>query len=199
MKGCERVSTLDNLTAKILADSEAKAAEILAGAKAEAERIQAAAVEEANREKEKILSEAKVAAAREEEQIVVGGTLAVRDQNLAAKQQMLDKVFAEALSRLNAMGKDEYLKFLTGCLSKLDLDGEEILLPEKYGIGSADEINAALKKAGKKGNLTLSRPGRKIEGGFVLSKGGIEQNNTFEALVGYYRYELESEVISTLY
>lgn len=191
--------TLDNLTAKILKDSEAKAAQILADAKAEADRVTAAVLEEAEQERQKILADAKIEAAREEEQIVVGKTLAVRDRNLEAKQQMLDKVFSEALSRLNGMGKEKYLQFLQKFLSTQDLDGEEIILPEKYGIKNIDELNAALNKAGKKGNLRLCTEGPKIEGGFLLRKGGIEQNNTFEALVDFYRYELESEVIGTLY
>lgn len=192
------MSTLENLTAKIISDSEAEAAKIIAEAKAEAERLTATVMDEAAREKDKILADAKIEAAREEEQIVVGKTLAVRDANLAAKQEMLDKVFADALSRLNAMDKNDYMKFLTGYLAGLDLDGEEIILPEKYGVKNIDDINSALQKAGKKGNLKLSS-GAKIDGGFVLRKGGIEQNNTFESLVSYYRYELESEVISALY
>lgn len=79
------------------------------------------------------------------------------------------------------------------------MDGEEIILPEKYGITNLDEINKAIKKAGGKGNLVLAKDGTPIGGGFMLRKGGIEQNNTFESLVEYYRYELESEVISMLY
>lgn len=192
------MSTLENLTAKILADSEAKAAQILADAKAEAAKIEAAALEDAQHEKEKILAEAKREAAHEEQQLVVGGQLAVRDQNLDAKQQMLDKVFAQALSKLNDMSRDEYMKFLTGYLSGLDLDGEEITLPARYGVTDITPINEALKNAGRKGNLVLAADGR-IDGGFMLSKGGIEQNNTFEALVDYYRYELESDVIAALY
>lgn len=193
------MSALDNLTAKIIADSQAEAASIISAANAQAEQIEAAAAENAQREKEHILAEAKTDAAREEDQIVVGKTLEMRDANLRAKQDVLDKVFAIALERLNAMDKNEYFAFLAAQLSRMDLDGEEILLPEKYGVTNIDELNQALKDAGKKGNLVLSGSERKINGGFVLSKNGIEQNNTFEALVEFYRYELESEVISTLY
>lgn len=193
------MSTLENLTGKILSDSEAKAKEILDDANAEAARIVREQVAEAESLKEKILADAKVQAAREEEQIVVGKTLAVRDENLGAKQRMLDKVFAEALRRLHAMPQEQFMKFLTGYLAALDLDGEELILPAERRPADIAEINAALQKAGKKGNLTLSQEDRRIGGGFILAKGGIEQNNTFEALVAYYRYELEGEVIAALY
>lgn len=100
------MASLDNLTSKILGDSESKAREILDKAQAEADRIVSDMVRDAEAEKEKILAAAKVQAAREGEQIVVGKTLQVRDENLNAKQQMLDKVFAQALERLNAMSAD---------------------------------------------------------------------------------------------
>lgn len=191
--------TLERLTEKIHADAEASAAEIIAEAKAEAEKQLAAAAQEAKKDADKVVADAKLEAVRQEEQIVDGKTLAVRDQNLGAKQEMLDKVFAEALVRLNAMEKDAFMQFLLDSLCKMDLDGDELLLPAKYEIKSIDPVNKALQKAGKKGNLTLAEPDTKMQGGFVLRKGGIEQNNTFESLVGYFRYELESEVLATLY
>lgn len=193
------MSTLENLTAKISKDSDNQVAAILDSARQEARHISETMEAEAEADREKIIAEAHIEAAREEQQIVVGKTLAVRDQNLDAKQQMLDKVFEEALQRLNNMSQAEYLAFLTSYLGSLDLDGEEIIVPAKYGITDLDSLNAALKEAGKKGNLTLSKDSRKIDGGFVLCKDGIEQNNTFEALVAYYRYELEGEVIGALY
>ena len=192
------MSSLDNLTEKIRKDHEEKAAEILSAAKKEADVIAERFKAEGESEREKILLDAKEQAARQEDQIVVGKTLAIRDQNLNAKQETLDKVFAEALTRLNSMKLDEYMKFLLKYLAALNLDGEELVVPAKYAIKSADEINSSLKSSGKKGNLSLTSSD-KIEGGFVLRKGGIEQNSTFEALVDYYRYELEGDVIAKLY
>lgn len=193
------MSSIENLTNKILSDSEAKAKEILDAAKAEAQKAADAAAADAEERKARILAEAKAEAARKEDQIVVGKTLMVRDQALNAKQQMLDKVFQEAVRQLGEMSREDYMKFLVESLSALDLDGEELVLPAKYGVTSIDEINDALKKAGKKGNLTLSKRDDGIQGGFILAKGGIEQNNTFEALISHYRYELEDEVLKKLY
>lgn len=192
------MSTLDNLTGKILADSEAEAAAILAEARAEAARVTAAALEDAAREKEKLLAEAKTEAAREEEQIIVGRKLAERDRGLSAKQQMLDKVFAEALKRLEAMSKAEFFVFVTNHLKGQKLDGEEIILPARYSV-TQQELDAALEQAGIAPGLKLAGSGRAVEGGFVLSKGGIERNSTFEALLSFYRYDLESAVLEALY
>lgn len=200
MKGCEPVSSLENLTAKILADSKEQADSTIAAAKAQAQKNLDAEARVAAAESEKIVSDARFEAAHNAALIIQGKMLAIRDENLAAKREMLDKVFAAALEKLNNMPKDEFISYLAGYLAALDLDGEEIVLPKKYGITSAGDLNAALQKAGKKGNLALcSDPAREIEGGFILIKKGVEQNNTFEALLSYYRDELESEVLKILY
>lgn len=197
------MSNLENLTAKILADNQARAKEITDAAKREAENKIAEEIRAVAAESEKIIADAHIEAKANAEQIVQGKTLAIRDENLGAKREMLDKIFIEALNRLNGMPKDEYLKYLGDYLSKLELNGEELVLPKHYGIKSVGEIMHVGKLAelfGKGPNLKLSADeSRSIDGGFVLVKDGIEQNHTFEALLGYYRYELESEVLKILY
>lgn len=194
------MSNLENLTQKILEDSREKARQITDAARQEARKAIDAKTDEARRESEAIIAAAHIEAERTAQRLVQGKTRAVRDENLAAKREMLDKVFAEALLKLNGMPRDEYLKYLKDYLLKLSLDGEEIILPKQYAIQSIDDINAALEKAGKNGNLALcTDPARAIDGGFVLVKQGIEQNHTFAALLSYYRQELESEVLKILY
>lgn len=188
------MTNLDKLTAKIRGDAESRADKITADAKWQAERIVAEAIADATREKERILAEAETEAAHAGEQIILGKTLAIRDQNLNAKQKMLDEVFAAALEKMHAMTKDEFMKFLTSYLSGMKLSDEEIILPKKYGIKSVDELNKSLNA-----KLTLHEGERDIEGGFILCKQGIEQNNTFESLISYYRYELEGTVLKMLY
>ncbi len=182
------MSNLDNLTAKILADAKEKAARIVENAKAEAEAKIAEELRLAEAESEKIAADAELEAARRAGQIVTGNALAMRDENLAAKREMLDKVFTEALKRLNDMPKEEFEKFLSGYLSKLELSGESLYLPAKYGITQVPAEGVA-----------LGSDSRAIDGGFILSKDGIEQNHTFEALLRYYRDEMESEVLKILY
>jgi V/A-type H+-transporting ATPase subunit E len=186
------------LTAKILEDAKKRAAEITSEAQAKAAAILGEATDDANRESGRVAAEAVNEAARAAEQVVLSKTLSVRDQNLDAKQQTLDKVFAKALEELNALPEEQYKAFLFSWLEELDPDGGEIILPKNRDI-TVDEINSRLQAAGKKGNLSPDADSRGIKGGFILSKDGIEQNNTFEALVDYYRYELESEVLKALY
>lgn len=193
------MSNLDNLISKILKESEDKAGQIIETANARADEIMRENISIAEKEKEKILSTARTEAEKAAEQIILGKKLEIRDSNLNAKQAIVDKVFDVALQKLNNMQKDEYWKFLRNNLCAMDLDGEEIILPAKYGVTNIDELNAFLKANNKKGNLKLYNGDRKIDGGFVLLKGGIENNNTFETLIRYYRYELEGDVIASLF
>lgn len=191
------MSGLDQLTKKILEDARKRASEITGEAERQAKAAVADAHAEATREKERILSDASVEAKRAAEQVTLGKTLAIRDRNLDAKQQTLDRVFAAALDELNAMSDADYEKFLLSYLTALDPDGEEIILPANRAI-TVEDLNKALKTAGKKGGLKAGES-RPIKGGFILCKNGIEQNNTFESLVSFTRYELESEVLRLLY
>lgn len=193
------MAKLDNLMAKILADNEAKAKEILSEAERQARGIIDEAAAAAEKEAAQILAQADAEAARRQEQMLLSQTLSVRDENLAAKGKALDDVFAEAGTRLAAMQKEELLAFLQKRLPELDTDGQELILPKRYGITDISALNEALRAAGKKGDLALYTGERDIPSGFILQRDGIEQNNTFEALVEFCRYELEGEVLKALY
>jgi V/A-type H+-transporting ATPase subunit E len=192
------MSGLDHLTAKIREDAKTRASEITGAAEAQAKSLVEEAVADATREKERILTNAQAEAKQAAEQLIIGKTLAIRDQNLDAKQKMLDQVFQTALERLAAMSDAEYEKFVLAYLTALDPDGDEIVLPANRPVTVAS-LNLALKAAGKKGGLISAGDGRTVADGFILAKNGIEQNYTFASLVSFYRYELESEVLRLLY
>lgn len=193
------MSNLDNLTSKILKDCEAESEQIIENANAKAYEIMQENINFAEKEKEKILANAKIEAKKTAERIILGKKLEIRDNHLLAKQEVVDRVFDYALKKLNNMSKDEYWKFVCNNLRAMDTDGEEIIFPSKYNITNIEELNAFLKSKGKKGNLKLYSGDRDMNGGFILIKGGIENNYTFESLIQYYRYELESDIIGSLF
>ena len=194
------MSNLENLVSKILSDGEKRAAEILDTAREQADVMLAERDAQAQAETDKMLRKAEAEVARSYDRLVAERKLQLRDEVLSAKGEILDRVFTEALSRLNSMSKDDFMAYLRDALSAADTDGEALLLPVKYGITDIDAINTYLKSQGKKGNLVLSTDtSRTIEGGFLLSKDGIEQNNTFEALVDFHRYRLEASIRNELF
>lgn len=192
------MSNLDNLTSKILTDSKARSAAIMEEAAGRSAAIVKEYMNAAEEEKQRILNAGAKEAGRASEQMLLAKKLEIRDSHLQAKQEVLNRVFTIAIERLNNMSREEYFRFLSAALKHMDIDGVELVIPKKYHVTSIDEINTYLQNEGVKGNLRLSSGGI-IEGGFILIKDGIEHNNTFEALVNFYRYELESKIIEILF
>lgn len=190
-------STIENLTQKILDDGTEKAGAILAEAEAQAQKLVKDETEKARRQAERMLEEARGKAALAADQIVQGKRLAVRDANLEARQQVLDRVFADAEKRLDDMGDEEFFEFLCDSLSDLSMEGERLILPASRNI-SIDRLNQRRREEGKP-PITSGGTSSRIQGGFVLQSGGVEQNNTFETLIRYYRQELEGEILNILY
>lgn len=192
------MSNLDNLTSKILTDSKERSAAITKEAADRAVSIMQEYITAAEEEKKHILDAGAKEAGQVSEQMLLAKKLEIRDSHLHVKQEVLNRVFTMAIERLNNMNKEDYFRFLSEMLKHMDINGEEIIIPKKYHVTSIDELNTYLQDEGGKGNLKLSSDGN-IEGGFILIKDGIEQNNTFEALVNFYRYELESKITETLF
>lgn len=117
---------------------------------------------------------------------------------------MINKVFDEAVIKLQNLSKDEYLDFVKSSILSLDIEGDEeiIISPndkDKMDVNFMLTLNNKLKAKGKKGLLKISNENRNIKGGFILYKNGIEINNSFEALVDSLRDELEQEIIEALF
>jgi len=185
------VSGLDKVIKKIQSDAEAKAVSIIREAEAAADKAKQEIIDKANKDAARILTEAELAATRLKEQIKSGNSLEIRNKKLAAKQKVIDKVFADALTALIGISQAEFEKFVASyCKDAVIKDGDQIILPEKYKSADVKKINP---------KLTVYTGNRNINGGFILISGGVEQNNTFAALLDYYRNDLEPLVISKLF
>ena len=185
------MSSIENITDKIITDAKDKAdlmiAEATKKAKSEAEIVTA----EANREKERILQEARALATRQKERIVASTNAEIRDKKLEAKQKAIDGVFAESLIRLEAISPDEFAGFAADfCKNAGIKEGDLIIFPEKYKGMDTKKIHPKLAPyVGE----------RSVSGGFVLISGGVEQNNTFSALLDFLRDDIEPELVSILF
>lgn len=197
------MSSIDKLTSKIIGDSELKAKALIEEARAEEKKLIESKVSEAQEQRTALLKKAEDEAKTRGERVISNAELQVRNLRLSAKQQVLDKVFTDALVSLSNISNEKTLEFIKNNILSLGLTSDvEIILGEGSLVVSEEfinELNASLQASGKTARVKLNPNRRNIKGGFILSKNGVEINYSFEALVKNARNELEAEVASTLF
>lgn len=196
--------SLEKIIERIKQDAQAQIAEIKDKASKEADKILQNAKNEADSYKAQALENAKVQAQQHKQRLISSANLEFRKDILAEKQKAIDSAFQEAVNTLVQMNDDEYKQIIKKMLiSSVQTGDEEIILSPRDKTRISEnflkEINKELAKSGKKGNLKISKNTYNILGGFVLKKGNIEINNSFEALFKSFRDELELEVSKILF
>ena len=167
------MSNLDNIINEILED-----------AKKESEQI----LNNANQEKDTILkkaeSEAKGVYDRHLSQVV----LKSRDNALFAKQEVIDSVLQKIKDKLKNMSLEDYKKYLTNSLSKMDLNSDDLLVlqSDKYDSLKNETFNVKVSD-------------ETVESGFCIKRGNVLINNNFSSLVDSMKDELEVEIAKTLF
>jgi len=195
---------IENITARIQADTQAEIDRIRADAAAEADQISAGYAARADRECAEILSRGKQRAEEQSRRLLSAAHLEAKKMALGAKQEMLDRAFDLALEQLLALPEAEYITLLATLAAKAArTGGEQIILNQpdrtRFGTQAVKQANALLSKAGKTGALTLSEQTRPIRGGVLLSDGAVEVNCALETLVRLSRTEVTGEVSKLLF
>jgi len=162
-------------------------------------------------EERKLNEDARKQAESESEEIIRRRTSSARLEGrkrvLAAKESVINEVFAEAKTRILNLPDDEYLKLLAGLAVAHCTSGDEAVMlspSDKKRLskklkGWATSINTALKEKKLPGKVGVSDETRSIEGGIVLSKGRTEINLSLDVLLGELRYELEGRLTEILF
>ncbi len=198
------MSNLDNMTSKIIKDAKVKAEEILNEARDKEAVIVKKKTETAEKASQVILDSANLEAKTIIDRILSKTELEMRNKKLKSKQDVITKVFNLAQQRLNNMKLEDFREFMTNAILSLDIDGdEEILISNKdrakLPANFLEDLNKSLKAIGKSGTMVYGQREIDIEGGFILSKNGIEINNSFNSLVESLREDLEYEVSRILF
>ena len=181
----------DASAAVTISDAEKKAAEILdeAGKKADEIRQQR---EEQSRAKVKSYDERTASAADMKRRTAV----------LAARQELIGSVIADACERVKNLDEEKYFEILKNMVGKylLPKDGEICFSRkdlERMPADFREEIRSIAEKKG--GALEFSGEARNIDGGFILVYGGIEENCSIDAVFAEKRDELLDQVRKILF
>lgn len=194
---------LEKIIKAIEAEAQASVDKIIAEAKEEAGKILSIAEEEAKQECAKIAEkpalEAKAIISRAES----GAKLIKRQMILDAKQQAISDIICKAKNKLTSLPDTEYFDIILQIVKKHAHKGPGLIkfsqadldrLPEKY----EESLKTTLKDI-PNASLTISKESAKIDGGFILVYGDIEENCSFESLFAAAREDLQDKVNAFLF
>ena len=195
------MSSINNLTSKIIKDAEDKKAVILADAEKEKNKIITKKQEEASSVKDNILEKAEREAASRKERIISSAQLQARNEKLEAKQKIISETFDLSIEALCNADSEDFKGFVKEVILNSNISGVQNLILNDQGkkIITESFVTEINNELGNKANIVLSEKSGNFKGGFILEKDGIEINNTFEALVDSLRDDLSLEVAKVLF
>lgn len=187
---------------KIQQDARDGAAEILREARRKAEETRSVSDERIAAAREAAMERARQEALALDDRMQRMAKLDARKDLLAAKREVLDEAFARALDKLAAMPAAQAQAF--GLSMLLDsAAGDEVLVRDAGSAWCDDAFvkraNEALVAAGKQGGITLSADTCNLGGGFLLRRGGMEINCSYQAALEARRMDIEAEVAACLF
>lgn len=195
---------LDKIIKVIEAEAQARADKIIAQANEEANQILSLAKDEAKQGvaniAEKPASEIKAILNRAES----GARLIKRQMILDAKQQMIGEIILKAKKKLTSLPDTDYFDIILRIVKKHAHKGTGIIkfsqadldrLPKKF----EKSLDVAIKDI-ENASLTISKESAaKLDGGFILVYGDIEENCSFDALFNEAKDELQDKVNAFLF
>ena len=190
---------IEKITQRITSDAQAEVDRILGDAREEAARISANYRAQADAEAQELDAKNERAAAEQEERLISAAQMKASRFLLAAKQEMVEKAYIQALDKLCAMPKEQYVDVLAKLLVEASSNGKEEAVfskEDREQVGKA-AVEKANQLSGKQ--LRLSEETQPIRGGFILKDKNVEVNCTFETLVRLQKAETAGAVVKTLF
>jgi V/A-type H+-transporting ATPase subunit E len=194
-------------------EAEQVVEKILADAKAEAGKIKEQADEKEAAEQVKLTDQldeykkqtdilAQKAAKDQKLHLLAAARMDIAKEFLGEKRKILDEVFSQARQQLQNLPDEEYCKFMTKLmLEAVETGDEEIIVDneeKRIDQNFVKQINRELGP-GYKGNLRLAKQRQNLGGGFILKRGKIKNNVSFDVLLTKARKELEIELAKQIF
>jgi V/A-type H+-transporting ATPase subunit E len=173
---------------------------------AEVNKISKEARSKAASLKEEILRSASLEAKRRREHILTQAHLEARQVVLEEKERLIEETYSKTLAKLKKLGKKPYQELIKKMLSKviqseLDHSSRSSSGPEAEIIIAREDrerITPSFLNSISK-NLKISKEDRGINGGFILKRGKVEINDSFESLLRSRRDALEPGLVRRLF
>lgn len=190
---------IDTIIQRLNSDAKAETDALLDKARQDAAAITARCQAQADKETVDLAARNQRAAAEREERLVSAAQMEARKTILAAKQAVMEEVYAKALEKLRSLPQDRTVEVLASLLNEAAPQGKgEVLFSaqdrETVGRAAVDAANAQ-----NGGQLTLSGETANIPGGFILRNGSIEVNCAYDTLIRLQKTETAGQVARQLF
>jgi len=192
----------EQVTEKILADAGAEAQKITGEAKEKENAEQAEFQQQLDEHNKQTKTLAKKASEDKKAHILAAARMDIAKEYLARKRKVLDEVFREAQQQLQNLSDEDYQKLCSKLiLEAVETGDEEVIVDNNETRIDHNFIKQINRKLGPgyKGNLRLADERQNLEGGFILRRGKIKNNVSFEVLLAQARKELEIELAKELF
>lgn len=181
-----------NMIDKILTDAAAEAKKTTDAAAKEAEAVLEAAKVKAERESASLNALAQIEADKAAAKEISSAEMQARKIILTKKQTILEEVIATAKANLLSLTAVEYKVIIIGMLDKAEIEeSAEVIFNSK-------DKDALGKEVAAKG-YKVSNETRDIDGGFIVKKGDIEYNYSFESIISVEKEDIEQIAAEILF
>ena len=192
----------ENVVAKILADARAEGEKIKRQAQEKQAAEQAKLDEQLGQHQKQTAALAQKAAEAESLHLLAAARMQIAKELLTEKRKILDEVFEQARRQLLNLPDRQYRQVIAGLMVRaVETGNEEVVVDKNERRIDQELVNQVNQRlAGQnKGNLRLSEQRQELGGGFILKRGKIRTNVSFEVLLNQARKELEIELAKELF
>ena len=190
---------IETIIQRLNTDAKAETDALLDKARQDAAAVTARCQAQADKETADLAARNQRAAAEREERLVSAAQMEARKTILAAKQAVMEEVYAKALEKLRSLPQDRTVEVLASLLNEAAPQGKGAVLfsaQDRETVGRA-AVDAANAQNG--GQLTLSGETANIPGGFILRNGSIEVNCAYDTLIRLQKTETAGQVARQLF
>lgn len=191
---------LDKIIERIKKNSEINCDSILNDAEKQADELRAASEAKSKADVEKIAAETD----RKSKEIIdsahSGSELEEKKEILSAKVEIIDSVIDQVSQTLKDLPDEKYFDAIYKLAGKYARPEDGVMLLSKKDLDRLPaDFEKTLNSQLEQGSIEVSKDPRDLDGGFVLSYGGIEINCSFAALIKESEDDIKDELSRILF
>lgn len=190
---------LEKITSKIMQDAKDQAAEIEKSTKEQCD----GKLDEASKKADQIVQDAEKKGADDKVRVVerrrAVADIDGRNAVLKKKQEIIDRCFDEAVEKIAALDKHDYIEFLVNTVKATGSTRGEVILNERDARDIGYDVVKELNRSIPSGDFTLSEETRSMKAGLFIRDGKVYYDGSIESVIRDSRSSLASEAAEILF